>query len=120
MTRRPKHAHSTGAETTPTAPVTTQAAVGAPTSTGSEPFDDQPVTTRVSYLDEPITVHSPTPGPVTMTVGWLADTEPPTEPPTETVAETKVVEPAERPGPEPARTQAHTKTSRSRGRTGNR
>jgi hypothetical protein len=76
--------------------------------TGAEPFENQPVTTRVSYLDEPITVQSPTPGPVTMTVGWLAD------------AEAKVIEPAEPSGPEPARTQAHTKTSRSRGRTGNR
>lgn len=109
MTRRPKHVHSTGAEPTPTAPVTTQAAIGAPTSTGAEPFDDQPVTTRLSYLDEPITVHSPTPGPVTMTVGWLADTE--------TTVEAKVIEPAEQTTPEPARTQAHTKTSRSRGRT---
>ncbi|TDV56629.1 hypothetical protein CLV71_102696 [Actinophytocola oryzae] len=80
-------------------------------STGAEPFDDQPVTTRVSYLDEPITVHSPTPGPVTMTVGWLADTEP--------SVGTKVIKPTERPGPAPARTQAQTKTSR-RGRTGNR
>ena len=111
MTRRPKHVHSTGAEPTPTAPVTTQAAIGAPTSTGTEPFDDQPVTTRVSHLDEPIIVHSPTPGPVTMTVGWLADTAP---------VEAKVIEPAERPGPEPARVQAQSKTSRSRGRTGNR
>ena len=54
------------------------------------PFDGEPVTTRVTHLDEPITVHSPTPGPVTMTVGWLS--------------ETKVIEPAEPPGPAPART----------------
>lgn len=105
MTRRTHRVRSTGAESTPDAPVTTQASVGAPVATGAEPFNDEPVTTRVSYLDEPITVQSPTPGPVTMTVGWLAD------------AEAKVIEPAERPGAEPAHTQAQTKTSRSRGRT---
>jgi hypothetical protein len=105
MTRPPKRVHSTGAEPTPAAPVTTQAAIGAPTSTGAEPFDDAPVTTRVTHLDEPITVHSPTPGPVTMIVGWLAD------------AEAKVIEPTKRSGPEPARTQAQTKPSRGRGRT---
>lgn len=104
MTRRSKRVHSTGAETTPSDPVTTQAALGVPESTGAEPFDNEPVTTRVSYVDEPVTVHSPTPGPVTMTVGWLAD------------ADAKVIEPAERPGPAPARTQAHTKASRTRGR----
>ncbi|SRR6266545_6860483 len=104
MARRVRRVTSTGVTATPPAPVTTQAAIGAPESTGAEPFPDEPVTTRVSYVDGPITVHSPTPGPVTMTVGWLAD------------AEAKVIEPAEQPGPAPARTQAHAKTSRTRGR----
>lgn len=107
MTRRPKRVRSTGAEPTPSDPVTTQAALGVPESTGAEPFPDEPVTTRVSFVDEPITVHSPTPGPVTMTVGWLAE------------AEAKVIEPAEQPSPAPARTQAHTKTNRARGRARN-
>lgn len=107
MTRRTRRVRSTGAEPTPTGAVTTQAAIGAPNSTGAEPFDDAPVTTRLTHLDEPVVVHSPTPGPVTMTVGWLAD------------AETKVIEPAEPARPKPARTQAHTKTSRARGRAGN-
>lgn len=124
MTRRVRRVRPTGAETTPTAPVTTQAAIGAPTSTGAEPFDGEPVTTWVSHLDDPVVVHSPTPGPVTMTVGWIADThtdtdpEPDTEPSAEAV-EAKVVEPSERPArPGPARTRAQTKTSRTRGGTG--
>jgi hypothetical protein len=90
MTRHNRRIRSTDVELTPGHPVTTEAALGAPISTGVEPFDNGPVATRVSYLDEPITVHSPTPGPVTMTVGWLAD------------AEAKVVvEPAEQSGPGP-------------------
>lgn len=111
MTRRAQRVASTRVEQTPKTPVTSQTAIGAPTSTGTEPFDDQPVTTRVSHLDEPIIVHSPTPGPVTMTVGWLADTG--TAP-----VEAKVIEPADRPGPQPAhaQAQAQAKTSRSRGR----
>lgn len=107
MTRRPKRISSTGTERTPADSVTTQAPLGVPESTGAEPFHDVPVTTQVSYLDEPVTVHSPTPGPVTMTVGWLAD------------AEAKVIEPAEQPGAAPARSTAHTKASRTRGRAGN-
>jgi hypothetical protein len=104
MTRRTKRITSTGTESPPDDPVTTVAALGIPESTGAEPFHDGPVTTRVSYVDEPITVHSPTPGPVIMTVGWLAD------------AEAKVIEPAEPPSPAPARSTAHTKSSRTRGR----
>jgi hypothetical protein len=112
VTRQPRRMRSTGAEATPPAPVTVQAAIGAPVSTDAEPFDDTPVTTAMSHLNEPITVHSPTPGPVTMTVGWLADTEPAT-------AEAKVIKPAERPSPASARTQARTK-NRNRGRAGDR
>jgi hypothetical protein len=121
MTRRTRRVRSTGAEATPAAPVTTQAVIGVPTSTGAEPFDDQPVTTRVSYLDEPVVVQSPTPGPVTMTVGWLADTDTDPDPEADSgaVVEAKVVEPSERPArPGPARTRAQTKTSRTRGGTG--
>lgn len=104
MARRTHRVSSTGAESTPSTPVTTQTALGVPESTSAEPFNDKPVSTRMAHLDEPITVHSPTPGPVTMTVGWLAD------------AETKVIEPGEPPSPTPARSTAQTKTSRSRGR----
>ncbi|GAB3467119.1 hypothetical protein GCM10027436_81730 [Actinophytocola sediminis] len=120
MTRRSHRIHSTGAEATSAAPVTTHATIGAPTSTDAEPFDDTPVTTRVSHLDEPITVHSPTPGPVTMTVGWLTDTSDDAGAGSGTAAEAKVIAPAERPGPEPTRRQAQTKPSRNRGRAGNR
>jgi hypothetical protein len=108
MTLRNNRVRSTRVEPTPTEPVTTEVTLGTPTSTGAEQFDGNPVTTTVSYLNEPVVVRSPTSGPVIVTVGWLAD------------AETKVIESAERPGPEPARTQAHTETSRNRGRTGNR
>jgi hypothetical protein len=66
-------------------PVTIRAAIGAPISTDSESVADGPGTTGVMHLDEPVTVHSPTSGPVPMTVGWLTD------------AEAKVIEPPSRP-----------------------
>lgn len=123
MTPRPSHrVRSTGAETTPTAPVTIDAAIGAPTTTGAEEFDDTPVTTRMAHLDEPLIVRSPTPGPVTMTVGWLTDpaldTQQSTEPETEAERiEAKVVQPTEPPRPTPAHAEARTKTHRTRGRS---
>lgn len=108
MTPRTKRVRSTGAEQTPAEPVTTTAALGRPDSTDTDVFDAEPVTTTMLHLHEPVTVQVDTPGPVTMTVGWLAD------------AESKVIEPPEQSSPATAHASAETKrkTGSRRGRSG--
>lgn len=100
MVRHTRRVTPTGAVKTPTDPITTEAVLGNPESTGAAEFSAEPVTTRVAHLDEPIRVQSETPGPVTMTVGWLAETKV-IEPPVTRTASTGARASAETKGVEP-------------------
>jgi hypothetical protein len=119
MPRTTRRVRSTQSVELPESPVEQSAVIGHPDSTDEEAFDRfDAVETRAPQLDAEFEVRSPTPEPVTMTVGWLSDensfvVDAETGAATDTAgdsAEAKVVKPSKRSGPSAAKTKPETKS----------